>query len=548
MTDNHSCRQPSLAERASVPPCLRGWFSVTFYNVTVTQSTELLSSTSRRWPASVWIAAFIFSLLSISAAATSWGFLEADACTHYISASFGFRQPLRLVSVWDRPLFMLLYTPGAALFGVMGARLTSLAMALLCAWSAWRIAARLNFRRPELAVIFTLGQPLLFLHSIAELTELCFAAVIGLAFLCFLDRRWLPMALLLAISPLGRPEGFGFIAVGALALIAYRKWLHVLILPTGLLAWTIAGWILWGRPDYGHGPFNPLFWLPDQWPYSGTSMYEAGPLLFWKTQQTGDVATSFLMKLPMLIGPLLFPFLLVGTFLMLRSWRTDALTYLGRAKLASILLPWLILAGHSFLWWRGLMASNGELRYLLVTAPLWAVIGAYGFEHLILPIRSRIGAMALAGCLALLPAVANLRYHVVPLPFYDDDKLARQVAQWYAADQDLQRNYPRLTASYIAVYLYLEYSPTDWSRTVLWGKDMVKEAPPGVVLIWDEINGTKNADANMCITREELETHGWRQIERFTEGEREWFAFISPNPAKVAGSLRLPQPTPTNDE
>ena len=36
---------------------------------------------------------------------------------------------------------------------------------------------------------------------------------------------------------------------------------------------------------------------------------------------------------------------------------------------------------HSYLWWRGQMASSGELRYLLVTAPLWGVIGARGWER-----------------------------------------------------------------------------------------------------------------------------------------------------------------------
>ena len=62
---------------------------------------------------------------------------------------------------------------------------------------------------------------------------------------------------------------------------------------------------------------------------------------------------------------------------------------------------------------------------------------------------------------------------------------------------------------------------------MLWGKKMVKQRPKGVVLIWDEINGTKNADANMCITRQELVENGWKQIESFEHGNRTWYAFVA---------------------
>ncbi len=57
-----------------------------------------------------------------------------------------------------------------------------------------------------LALIFTLGQPLLFLHSFSELTELPFALVVGLAFLSYQRRRWWWMAALAAIAAAG-PAG-----------------------------------------------------------------------------------------------------------------------------------------------------------------------------------------------------------------------------------------------------------------------------------------------------------------------------------------------------
>lgn len=137
--------------------------------------------------------------------------------------------------------------------------------------------------------------------------------------------------------------------------------------------------------------------------------------------------------------------------------------------------------------------------------------------------------MATVACLlAILPALIDLHYRVVPLPLYEDDLLSKQVAAWYSGDAQLKAKYPRLTASYIAVYLYLQYSPTDWEKTVMWGKRMVEEKPKHVVLVWDEINGTKNADANLCVSEKELRDNGWQQIHQFELGARVWKAFVQP--------------------
>ncbi len=494
------------------------------------QSIGLEEDAARRGWRVIAVAVSVFVLLWLYAAVSSEGFIEADARTHYLSARFALSQPHRFISVWDRPLFMLLYSVPAATLGVMGTRTVSLIMALLCAWTAWRIAARLGMRRPEWAFVTTLASPLLYLHSFSEMTELCFAALTGLALLAYLDRKWVLMAVLVAISPLGRPEGFGLILLAAAALALNRRWWHMVILPLGLLAWTTIGWLMWGLPDYGHGVLNALLWLPKQWPYSGASAYDPGPLLLWKTQPDGGMAGSLLLRLPVLAGPLLFPFTVAGTVLMLRSRTGSVPREQCWGRVVTMGLPWAILAGHSVLWWRGIMASNGELRYLLVTAPMWGVVGAFGWEWASERLELRKAGWVLAG-LALLPALANVYFRVVPLGIYDDDRLALDVAQWYRSDAELQRQYPRLTASYIAVYQYLDMSMTDRRKTVVWSKAMVKQRPAGVVLVWDDVYAMKNADTSMCVSQEELKENGWRELRTFERGKRVWDVYLSPEPA-----------------
>jgi hypothetical protein len=85
-----------------------------------------------------------------------------------------------------------------------------LALALTCAAVAYLIAVGQRFRWPALAAIFTLAQPLVFLHSFSELTELPFAATIALAFLAYQRRQFLIMVVLLKLKALMKSAtGFG---------------------------------------------------------------------------------------------------------------------------------------------------------------------------------------------------------------------------------------------------------------------------------------------------------------------------------------------------
>ena len=76
-----------------------------------TNNALSLHSEPGRWVPIV-LATLIFSTLSLLAAVTSEGFLEADACTHYQYAKFAFAEPHYFVNVWGRPLVTALYRWG----------------------------------------------------------------------------------------------------------------------------------------------------------------------------------------------------------------------------------------------------------------------------------------------------------------------------------------------------------------------------------------------------------------------------------------------------
>jgi hypothetical protein len=467
-------------------------------------------------------AVVLFAALSVWAAVSSEGFLEADACTHYLYARFALNEPHFLVDIWGRPLCTALYALPAAAGGVVGARLTSLAVALALAGVTLLIAREQGHRWPALAAIFVLAQPLVFFHSFAELTELPFALLLACAFLAYQRRQWLIMAVLVGLGPLGRPEGFGFIALAAVGLLLHRRWWWLPVLGLPLALWSYAGWWLWGQE--GHW----WMWLIVHWPYAGDSLYDAGHLL------------HFVALLPVLTSPLVFPALLPGVWQSispaLRKGMREAISdHPSRCRVLIALLPLMVLAGHSVLYWQGKMASNGELRYLLVVSAFWALLCARGWEWLFTALQWR-RPLAWALVAAVVPVVSHLHYRVLPLDLERDWREAEAVANWYEASP-VRRSHPFLMAAHPAVFYFMDLSMTG-EGVREWHQRHVSPPPPGTLLVWDAVYGVYNADQDRSISLNEIRAAGWVEdasiLSRLNLNADEggpWRIFRSPDPA-----------------
>jgi hypothetical protein len=448
------------------------------------------------------LAILIFSALSLAASITSHGFLEADGCTHYLYARYALAEPHYLVNVWGRPFCTGLYAIPAVVAGRFGVRTTSLFLALGCAVVARSIAIAVEDRRPTLAAIFTLAQPLLFLHSFSELTELPFALLLGAAFLAYVRREFLLMTVLIALAPLSRPEGFGFLVLAAIALLGHRRIRWMPLLPIPLIIWDIAGWRLFGKPVYpGFSQQLPRFlqwinWLPDNWPYAQKSAYDSGSIF------------HFVMLMPAVASPLIFPATCVGIF------RTFFRARLGdhqqRCRFLTAAIPLLILAVHSYLYWTGRMASSGELRYMLVVAPFWGILSAGGWIWIFDRYRLR-WVMSAAGLAALAPIMVNHYYQVIPLVYSDDWIEARDVANWLQ-QTPLRHDYPKILAAHPGIFYFLGISQTDHRTGREWTKSVIDAAPPGTILIWDSVYGVFNADTTRSVTLSEITAAGWIPI------------------------------------
>jgi len=195
-------------------------------------------------------------------------------------------------------------------------------------------------------------------------------------------------------------------------------------------------------------------------------------------------------------------------------------------------IPLLILVAHSLLYFLGRMASNGELRYLLIVAPFWALLAAKGWEWTFDLLHWR-HPFILAGVAALLPLLLNLREHVVPQRLTSDSLRARAIARWYRGTR-ASIDYPRIMASNPEVTYFMDVSLTDGGWVREWRKEFIDKPRPGTMLVWDPTYAQFNADQDRVIPLEEVERAGWvplpevsEQINEIGDGG-EWQVFASP--------------------
>jgi len=493
-----------------------------------------------------WLSSAIYLVLSLTMGALSKGFLEGDACTHYLYARFSFAEPYLLADVWGRPFCTALYAIPAVLFGRMGVRALCAIVVVAVGYICRRVAKNLGFPRPALAAILLYAQPLLFLHSFSELTEIPFILLLALAMLAFERKHWKTFALIIGFMPTARPEGFGFILLSLPALyFANRKAIPLLFVP--LIAWSVGGWADYGmlQPWYIEAPL----WLKRNWPYSEKSVYIPKNFFFLPSM------------LPGVVGPMLFIGLPLGVWRCLRRY---PLTFQDRVKYAIAATAMMVLIGHAALGALGKLGSNAELRYMLTVSPLWAMIMAAGwvwiFDHYPLVKRKYL----FVGLMACAPVLVNIFvYRVVPLSLNSEGKRSIEVAQWVRECPYFQ-DYDKTIYTVRGLNFLLDVSHTDPIKSAEYKRNKILPDTQGVLMVWDPIYGQFNSDTNRIMSAAEIEQKGWIPVKVFGKSDptpkktglldqlskddlNDWVVFLSPltkDGKKTDESLRVPLPAP----
>lgn len=304
-----------------------------------------------------------------------------DPWTHFLHLRAALDEPARLLDLWDRPGFTLVYAAPAAL-GLTAARLASAVVATLAVAATARAARALGLPRPWCAGALLLANPDFFGQASSTMTELPAAAGLAVALWGWAERRpWVAAGGLGWLS-IARPEGPLLAALGAAALLARHRRLAPAAAALGPLAAYLAA---------GAAAFGDALWFVHANPYRGA----VAPRL-----ALSRIPGSFFFEALHRAQPTLLVALeAAGAVRALRD-RTGLRVLLGPVA-ASFLVLTFVQIGPTPEWL--------DSRYLVVVAPALALLAAAGLDGA-LALSPRLAAPLLLA-LAAAGAAGQLSWH-----------------------------------------------------------------------------------------------------------------------------------------
>jgi hypothetical protein len=299
--------------------------------------------------------------------------------------------------------------------GFQGAKLFNVLQGCLTALFAFLIAKKMDVSKPWLAILFVIFTPMYFLMTLTGLTEIQFGFILVLSVYLFFDERYIASAIIISFIPLSRAEGYAFIPLFLLAFLMRRKYLAIPFLVSGILLFSIVGYLF---------IYKDFFWIYDQFPYPfHHPLYKhKGPLLY------------FVLSTPEIFGyPLLLLFLagsIIYGYLFFRGEKEKRSQIF--LEIWMLVVPvFLFFSVHSVLYWKAWFSSYGLIRVVTGVLPLAALVSLKAYDY----IEKRFLKLILFRNVFLVITVFlivffNFKIHKFPVSPGPTEKTLRVTANW----------------------------------------------------------------------------------------------------------------------
>ena len=433
------------------------------------------------------------------------GFYQHDEAGHFLSMRTFWHDPNAVLGNWAKPGYKLLYAL-PALFGVTGVTITNCLVAAFCCYVAYRLAEEIGCASPLFAFVLLAVQPFWLQLSARNYSEPVTALLLLLAILSHHQGRRLVAALLISYATTIRQEFYPLVGLYGLFLLYKKDWIPALALVTFPLLQHLWGWMATGDPLYLlHQVVGFSGEIQDAYPRQGFNHYFVTSLVVF-----GAFAVTLLI---VYLGQVLFYKQRVHLFI---------LAPLGVYVLEhAVFNLQLFTIGPS---------TGGNLRYMLIVAPLVAVLGGvaadrlpamahraklfwllgpfavavflfmrFSHNNIVLtdevdpvPVVTTLAALALvlvplgkkvlfglltSGCVVL--ALLAVR----PFPLSSEDLMMQDVVAWAEANRVEERP---VLASHPLFYYYYGLARPDFDEgAASISREALDAAEPGTFIVWD---------------------------------------------------------------
>lgn len=322
----------------------------------------LISKTELKWDAGLklplnernlrYLFLGLYAILSLVWAFSCDAPWDDDCPNRFLNTRKALSEPEQFLSVWNRPLFVLIF----ALPSQLGKESVAILMTLIStlgAWLLWRAVDALKSPHAWFVIALYAFQPFFYGTSRVALTEPLAATLICAGFYFLVTQKWAPYALMGGLLPLARLELSLLLLLWLVPMLWARQMRSLIWMAIPLLVWNIAGGIMTGDFNY---VYNQSFGLD-----KGVNRY--GHTSFW----------HYFERYFYVIGPIVALLLVWGLVLRARqkalSLWIDGQFVLG--FLLYVLFSWKLSLGN----------AAGYLRNLVPLAPLVAMIALDGLNR-----------------------------------------------------------------------------------------------------------------------------------------------------------------------
>jgi hypothetical protein len=394
-----------------------------------------------------------------------------DSVFHYLHTIGALNHPELFIHHWGKPLFILLSLP-FSYFGLIGVKVFNVLLMLSTAFLAHKISSKLKFKYSFLAIPLVVFAPVYMPFAQSALTEPLFAFVAVLGAFYFVNKKYILSAIIISFIIFARTEGISFLLAFGLAFL-FKKELKAI--PFLALGFIVYGFIGLGLTD------NFLWFITDN-PYTGAyDIYGSGTL------------THYFERYEVITGVSLAIMIVFGFILWLLSLTRDAKVIFSSFSLIVLLPSSLYIAGHSYVWWKGLNGSLGLERVMGGITPLLAIVAVYGASKLIgFLLKLRLRNYILRVFVLLIPFLVvyetySLYNGFVAVQPNDIDFLVNKSIDWLKENDLLDRKTYVYKPEYLAKYGADHFDKSN-SRVVEGvpnRNEPYKGLKPGDIVVWE---------------------------------------------------------------
>lgn len=277
---------------------------------------------------------------------------DDDCQTRYFHALDAISNPSQFISLWNRPLWILIFFLPVHI-SKFSIPIIMSAIAVMAAYFLYRVSTIKNYFFPFLIILLLLFQPYYLGTGRDAMTEPLAAAILAISYFALQKKRWLLFVILGSLLPLARLELSIHLIFWVIPLVQHRKFKLIPILGGGLLLWSLAAFLIKGD----------FFYL-----YNATLGNELS-----ENRYGSQPVNTYISRLFYVIGPVVFYFLILGIIESIKSKKFGLfveIQFIFGMFLYTLFASYIIIG-----------QSAGFLRNLIPLSPLIALVAMKGFDY-----------------------------------------------------------------------------------------------------------------------------------------------------------------------